>query len=165
MTDDDVWTQIELGAGRALPYRVLQFGDIRCNRTSWGIFVNGRYVPVLEEDDPAGLAVRACVQHSLLDPGENRQLAQLLPLPTRLGSRIKFSRLAALVPPSTTWSDFSQCATGHPDFSTAPRTAWRVPVSCECLDTCCSHLGEPDGIEVLVVGDAVWGWSGRGILV
>ena len=53
MTDDDVWTQIELGAGRALPYRVLQFGDTRCNRTSWGIFVNGRYVPVLEEDDPA----------------------------------------------------------------------------------------------------------------
>jgi len=200
MTDDDVWAQIELGAGRALPYRVLQFGDTRCNRTSWGVFVNDRYVPVLEEDDPADLGARdaylrhlpgnymtepntfvkvlrvarllirhprlaliaagwirrfvrragglravrsgmqpvtfvmhsfmdaavvapawellqrgetasdpailaaqqrlqactyamahpesselvpACVQHSLLDPGENRQLAQLLPLPTR----------------------------------------------------------------------------------
>jgi len=27
--------------------------------------------------------VPACVQHSLLDPGENQQLTQLLPLPTR----------------------------------------------------------------------------------
>ena len=58
MTDEDVWTQIELGAGRPLPYRVLQFGDTRCNRTSWGAFVGDRYIPFLEEDDPADLAAR-----------------------------------------------------------------------------------------------------------
>ncbi|MBI4884650.1 MAG: radical SAM domain-containing protein [Actinobacteria bacterium] len=58
MTDDDVWTQIELGAGRRLPYRVLQFGDTRCNRTSWGAFVADRYVPLLDEDDSADLAAR-----------------------------------------------------------------------------------------------------------
>lgn len=58
ITDDDVWTQIELGAGRPLPYRVLQFGDTRCNRTSWGAFVGDRYVPLLEEDGPADLAAR-----------------------------------------------------------------------------------------------------------
>lgn len=65
MTDDDVWTQIELGAGRALPYRVLQFGDTRCNRTSWGVFVADRYVPLLEEDDPADLAARDAYLHYL----------------------------------------------------------------------------------------------------
>ncbi len=58
MSDDDVWTQIELGAGRPLPYRVLQFGDTRCNRTSWGAFVADRYIPLLEEDDPGDLAAR-----------------------------------------------------------------------------------------------------------
>ena len=57
-TDDDVWARIEDGAGRSLPYRVLQFGDLRCNRTSWGAFVGDRYVPVLEEDDPSDLAAR-----------------------------------------------------------------------------------------------------------
>ena len=65
MTDDDVWNQIELGAGRALPYRVLQFGDTRCNRTSWGVFVADRYVPLLEEDDPADLAARDAYLHYL----------------------------------------------------------------------------------------------------
>jgi len=64
MTDDDVWTQVEFGAGRPLPYRVLQFGDMRCNRTSWGAFVGDQYVPLLEEDDPADLAARdAYLQH------------------------------------------------------------------------------------------------------
>lgn len=58
MTDDDVWTQIEVGAGRPLPYRVLQFGDLRCNRTCWGAFVGDRYVPLLEDDDPCDLAAR-----------------------------------------------------------------------------------------------------------
>ncbi len=58
VTDDDVWAEVERGAGRSLPYRVLQFGDLRCNRVSWGAFVGDRYVPVLEEDDPADLAAR-----------------------------------------------------------------------------------------------------------
>ena len=64
MTDDDVWCEIERGAGRRLPYRVLQFGDLRCNRTCWGAFVGNRYVPALEEDDPADLAARdAWLEH------------------------------------------------------------------------------------------------------
>lgn len=64
MTDDDVWERIELGVGRQLPYRVLQFGDLRCNRTSWGAFVGDRYVPLLEEHDPVDLAARdAYLEH------------------------------------------------------------------------------------------------------
>ncbi|MGE0880900.1 MAG: radical SAM domain-containing protein [Acidimicrobiia bacterium] len=58
LTDDDVWARIEDGVGRSLPYRVLQFGDLRCNRVSWGVFVGDRYVPVLEDDDPADRAAR-----------------------------------------------------------------------------------------------------------
>jgi hypothetical protein len=56
--DDEVWSRVEAGVGRSLPYRVLQFGDLRCNRVSWGAFVGDRYVPVLEEDDPKDLAAR-----------------------------------------------------------------------------------------------------------
>jgi hypothetical protein len=50
-SDDDVWSRIEEGAGRSLPYRMLEFGDLRCNRVSWGAFVGDRYVPVFEEGD------------------------------------------------------------------------------------------------------------------
>lgn len=58
ISDDDVWAAIEAGAGRSLPYRALQFGDLRCNRVTWGAFVGDRYVPLLDEGDPADLAAR-----------------------------------------------------------------------------------------------------------
>jgi hypothetical protein len=51
VTDDQVWGEVEKGVGRTLPYRVMQFGDLRCNRVTWGVFVGDRYVPVLEDDD------------------------------------------------------------------------------------------------------------------
>lgn len=56
--DDDVWARIEAGAGRSLPYRGIQFGDLRCNRVTWGAFVGDRYVPVLDEADQRDLAAR-----------------------------------------------------------------------------------------------------------
>ena len=56
--DDDVWAELEDGIGRTLPYHALRFGDTRCNRTTWGAFVGDRYVPLLEEDDPADLEAR-----------------------------------------------------------------------------------------------------------
>lgn len=65
MTGDDVWTQIELGAGRPLPHTALLWGDSRCNRTTWGAFVGDRYVPVLEDDDPADLRARDAYLHHL----------------------------------------------------------------------------------------------------
>lgn len=90
MTDDDVWAQVELGAGRPLPYRVLQFGDLRCNRTSWGAFVGDRYVPLLEEDDPADLAARdAYLQYQ---PGG------LLSEPSRAVNAVRVVRLFARHP-------------------------------------------------------------------
>lgn len=65
ISDDDVWAQIEAGVGRSLPYRALQFGDLRCNRTTWGAWVGERYVPLLDEDDPADLAARDALFEAL----------------------------------------------------------------------------------------------------
>ncbi len=56
--DDDVWARVEDGAGARLPFRALQFGDLRCNRVTWGAYVGDRYVPVLDDTDPRDLLVR-----------------------------------------------------------------------------------------------------------
>jgi hypothetical protein len=50
---DAVWEHIEQGAGARLHFRALQIGDPRCNRTAYGAYVGDRYVPMLDEDDPA----------------------------------------------------------------------------------------------------------------
>ncbi|MGA8211534.1 MAG: radical SAM domain-containing protein, partial [Nocardioidaceae bacterium] len=57
-TADQVWAQVEAGAGTRLPYRALQHGDERCNRTTYGFYVGERYVPILDEREPADLRVR-----------------------------------------------------------------------------------------------------------
>ena len=51
-TSDDVWAEIERGAGAKLHYDALHIGDLRCNRTAYGGFTaDGRYVPMLDQDD------------------------------------------------------------------------------------------------------------------
>jgi hypothetical protein len=55
---DDVWAKIEEGAGTRLPYRAIQTGDERCNRSAFGYYVGERWFPVLDEHDPADLAAR-----------------------------------------------------------------------------------------------------------
>ncbi len=57
-TGDEVWAQIEAGAGTRLPFRALQHGDERCNRTSYGFYVGADYHPVLDDADPVDLAAR-----------------------------------------------------------------------------------------------------------
>ncbi len=57
-TPDDVWAEVERGMGTRLPWRALQMGDPRCNRTAWGWLVGERFVPVLDDTDPRDLAVR-----------------------------------------------------------------------------------------------------------
>nr|CAA9338720.1 MAG: hypothetical protein AVDCRST_MAG46-1854 [uncultured Nocardioidaceae bacterium] len=61
MSADDVWEQIEQGVGTRLPWRALQMGDPRCNRTAWGWTVDGRFVPLLDDEDPCDLSVRDLV--------------------------------------------------------------------------------------------------------
>lgn len=55
---DEVWAEIERGAGTRLPYTAIQHGDLRCNRTTYGFYVADRYVPVLDDRDPADLRTR-----------------------------------------------------------------------------------------------------------
>lgn len=57
-TADDVWTQIERGAGTRLPFRALQIGDERCNRTTYGFYLGQRYIPILDDLHPADVHVR-----------------------------------------------------------------------------------------------------------
>jgi len=57
-TSDQVWAEIERGAGTGLDYTVLANGDTRCNRTAYGVRVGSRWVPLLDGDDPRDLATR-----------------------------------------------------------------------------------------------------------
>jgi len=55
---DAVWAQIERGAGQRLDYRLLENGDVRCNRTAYGFQLGGRWYPLLDGDDPRDIATR-----------------------------------------------------------------------------------------------------------
>ncbi|MEO8697293.1 MAG: radical SAM domain-containing protein, partial [Acidimicrobiales bacterium] len=58
LTDDDVWAQVQLGAGTRLPFEAIAVGDLRCNRTTWGIYVGERYIPLLDDGVADDLALR-----------------------------------------------------------------------------------------------------------
>ncbi|MGB3185146.1 MAG: hypothetical protein WBG36_04570 [Ornithinimicrobium sp.] len=62
VTGDQVWAQIERGAGTRLPFRAFQHGDERCNRTTYGFYVGPTYYPILDDATPADLAVRDAFQ-------------------------------------------------------------------------------------------------------
>jgi hypothetical protein len=55
---DAVWREIERGVGTRLPWRHLQMGDERCNRTAYGVLAGGRWTPLLEENDRWDLRAR-----------------------------------------------------------------------------------------------------------
>ena len=55
---DAVWARMEQGAGARLPWRVLQVGDDRCNRTAWGFYVGDQWHSLLDDTDPSDLAAR-----------------------------------------------------------------------------------------------------------
>ncbi len=51
-SSDEVWKRIEEGVGAHLHYDAEQVGDVRCNRSTHGIYVGDRYETLLDEDDP-----------------------------------------------------------------------------------------------------------------
>ena len=57
-TPDAVWAEIERGVGTPLDYRILENGDVRCNRTAYGFYVGPRWHPFLDGTDPRDLATR-----------------------------------------------------------------------------------------------------------
>jgi hypothetical protein len=58
VTMDSVWAEIERGAGTRLPWRHLQMGDERCNRSAYGIRAAGRWTPLLDDRDLRDLRAR-----------------------------------------------------------------------------------------------------------
>ncbi|MGH3493104.1 MAG: hypothetical protein ACRDRL_15750, partial [Sciscionella sp.] len=58
LSGDEVWAQMERGAGARLPWRAVQLGDERCNRTAFGILLGERWVPLLDDTEPADIAAR-----------------------------------------------------------------------------------------------------------
>jgi len=55
---DDVWDRLEAGLGQRIAWQALQFGDPRCNRTAFGLRVDGRWVPMFDPDSEADLIAR-----------------------------------------------------------------------------------------------------------
>ncbi|MGI8449615.1 MAG: hypothetical protein ACR2MP_21035 [Streptosporangiaceae bacterium] len=58
LTGDQVWAQIERGAGARLDYHVFEHGDVRCNRAAYGFWAGDQWYPLLDGRDPRDLAVR-----------------------------------------------------------------------------------------------------------
>jgi len=55
---DDVWNRLESGLGQRVAWEALQFGDLRCNRTAFGVRVEDRWVPLLDPDCTDDLDIR-----------------------------------------------------------------------------------------------------------
>jgi hypothetical protein len=55
---DAVWSQIEEGVGRKLPWSAIQFGDPRCNRTMVAIQIEDSLFPLLDPENSKDLVVR-----------------------------------------------------------------------------------------------------------
>ncbi|MDQ3326655.1 MAG: radical SAM domain-containing protein [Actinomycetota bacterium] len=65
VTADAVWAEVERGIGARLPWRAVQMGDPRCNRTTWGWLVGDRFVAALDDEDPRDLQVRDVLMNRL----------------------------------------------------------------------------------------------------
>jgi len=58
ITGDQVWAEIERGAGTTLDHHVFEHGDVRCNRAAYGFWAGDRWYPYLDGGDRRDLAVR-----------------------------------------------------------------------------------------------------------
>ncbi len=55
---DDVWDKLEAGLGQRVAWQALHVGDPRCNRTAFGLRVDGRWLPMFDPDSAADLVAR-----------------------------------------------------------------------------------------------------------
>ena len=60
---DDVWREIERGAGTRLPFEHVRMGDPRCNRVSHGVLAGGHWTALLDDRDARDLRVRDAFLH------------------------------------------------------------------------------------------------------
>jgi hypothetical protein len=87
VTIDTVWREIERGAGVRLPWRHLQMGDERCNRSAYGILAGGRWTAVLEDRDPRDLRARDAFLEAFGGMDFERPRAQLVGAVARVVAR------------------------------------------------------------------------------
>jgi hypothetical protein len=87
---DEVWHQIELGAGTPLPYRIFQVGDERCNRTAWGFYIGDRWHSLLDESDPDDMELRDAFLTHCGGVHFNAPLRLLVPRLARLAATRQF---------------------------------------------------------------------------
>ena len=57
-TPDEIWSEVEKGAGHRLPHAAVQMGDPRCNRTSFGVMVGEHYVALIDDQRPIDIKAR-----------------------------------------------------------------------------------------------------------
>lgn len=55
---DYIWHQIEIGIGTNLPYHDFEVGDVRCNRSAWGVLVGDQWHPFIDITDKRDREVR-----------------------------------------------------------------------------------------------------------
>lgn len=53
-----MWREIERGARTRLPWRHVQMGDERCNRSAYGVLADGHWTPLLDDRDQRDLLAR-----------------------------------------------------------------------------------------------------------
>jgi hypothetical protein len=171
--DDDVWARIEDGAGTRLPYRAIEVGDIRCNRTTWGVYVGDRYVPVLDDRDPRDLAVRdsffAVVPDTLLFLSRSQQVARILrgtlrhphAVPRALGWSARFLRRAGglrslrhgVRPVTFVMHNFMDARDVAPAWSLLQQGIRSedptIRVTQERLQACSYHMAHPESDELV----------------
>ncbi len=115
--DDALWREVERGAGVRLPSGALQVGDPRCNRTTWGVDVAGRYIPFLDDCNAVDLRARDALLRTF--PGFD--FGTLRP-----------HRLARLI----------RVLIRHPDFIRAA-AAWAVRFAQRAGPTAMRHVPRP----------------------
>lgn len=87
ITIDDVWGEIECGIGTRLPWRHLQMGDPRCNRSAYGVFAGGQWTPILDDRDSRDLRVRDLFLENFGGMDFERPVPRLVPAIARAVTR------------------------------------------------------------------------------
>jgi hypothetical protein len=96
---DEVWREIERGAGARLPWGHLQVGDPRCNRSAYGLLVGSRWLPLLDDRDPRDLRVR----DAFLDSFGGMDFDDRLPLVAARVARV-VARQPGVLPFAVGWA-------------------------------------------------------------
>ncbi len=177
ISGDQVWAEVERGAGARLPFRALQTGDERCNRTTHGFFVGERYVPILDDRCPADLRVRdaffaylggvdfagtpllvlglklarAVTRHPSLVPIFGRWLART----ARRAGLLRLARAHRIVPVTFVMHSFMDAADVAPAWSALrsgePVEDARITATQERLRACSYAMADPETGEIVPI--------------